>query len=457
MFAKLLIADRGTAALCVLRACRELGIRTVAAYSEADRDQRYLSLADESVCIGPAPPEESYLNVAAVISAAELTDSEAIHPGSGPLSDDPDFAEAVEASGFRFVGSSPATLRLAADRPGIRAAVRAFGMSPVPCHEGAPPSTIDDVAALTRRVGFPVIVKDRTTRGGRAPLIVRSPTTLILAINQLHARRRPAIGSSAVHIERYLEHSRHIQVQVLADGRGHANHLGTRDCSIRHERRPLLAEAPAPDLPSAELVDLGRRCVTAAIALGLQGAATFDFLYEQGRFHFLAVVPNTDPAHAATEAVTGVDVVREQILIAAGELPVDGIADVVPQGHAVACHVHAEHPFRFVPSSGRISSWHMPGGPSIRVDSAFGAGSIVRPLGPTLLGSLIARGEDRAQAIARMRGALGEASVEGIRTNLRLHQGIVDDDGFRRGSVDIGYLDEQIARRYRPRRQARER
>ncbi|CAG0983877.1 acetyl-CoA carboxylase, biotin carboxylase subunit [Burkholderiales bacterium] len=452
MFAKLLIADRGAAALCVLRACRELGIRTVAVHSEADRELAYLRLADESVCIGPELPADSYLNVAAVISAAELTDADAIHPGNGPLADDPDFAEAVEASGFRFVGPEPALLRLAADRMRIRSAMRDIGMPSVPYHDGPPPSTVEGVAALARRVGFPVIVKDRAARGGRAPQIVHSPATLILAINHLHAQRQSTVGPSSLHIEHYLARSRHIQVQVLADGRGRAIHLGTRDCSIRHERRALLAEAPAPGIPPGGLADICQRCAAAAVALGLRGAATFDLLYEGGGFLFLALVPSVDPAHAATEAVTGVDLVREQILVAADQSTARAIE---LQGHAIACHLHAEHPFRFVPSVGRIAGWHMPGGPWIRLDSSCNAGSVIRPQGSTLLGNLTARGADRAQAIARMRGALGEAAVEGIRTNLRLHQGIMDDDGFRRGSVHIGYLDEQIARRYRPGRPAR--
>lgn len=455
MFGKLLIADRGTAALCVLRACRELGVRTVAVHSDADHDLAYLRLADESVCIGPTAPEESYLNVAALISAAELTDAEAIHPGWSPLADDADFADAVEASGFRFVGSTPSALRLAGDRAAIRSALRGLGMPAVPYHEGPPPSSTADLAALARSVGFPVIVKDRAANRGRAPQVVHTPATLILALNQLQAQKRPAAGPCAPHIERYFEHARHVQVQVLADGRGRAVHLGTRDCSIRHDRRGLLAEAPASQVPPAMLADACRRCVDAAIALGLCGAATFDLLLHAGRFHFLAVAPRLDPAYCATAATTGVDLVAEQIRIAAGEPAPTMRGDVVPRGHAVTCHLHAEHPFRFVPSAGRIAAWLMPGGPGIRIDSHCGAGSVIRPGYPNLLGNVTAAGGDRAQAIARMRAALGEAGVEGVRTNLRLHQGIMDDEGFRRGSVHVGYLDEQVARRYRPGRSPR--
>lgn len=455
MFDKLLIADRGETAVRILRACRTLGVKTVAVFSEADRDLDYLRLADESMCIGPAPLADSYLNVPSILSVAELTHAEAIHPGSSPLAESPHFAEIVAASGFQLVGPGPEMLGLIADRARVRIAIRGVGLLCASDNEAPLSGSPDEIAALAKNLGFPIIVKGGVINGGAGnealgARVVHSPAALLLVINQMKAELRATFSRSPLYIERYFEGCRHVGVQVLADGNGNAIHLGTRDCSIRHARRELLAEAPAPGISATELEEVCRQCVDACLALNYRGVATFEMLYKKGGFYFLAITPRLDSAHSVTEAITGIDIVQEQIRIAAGQLLRQTQAEVKIRGHAIECHINAEHPFRFIPSTGRIAFWLMPGGPGIRVDSHCKADYSVPKQYPVLLGNLVVQGKTRTQAIARMRRALAETVIEGVRTNIRLHQGIVDDDEFCRGGVHIGYLDEELAKRYRP-------
>ena len=450
MFTKLLIADRGEPALRIMRTCRALGIETVAVFSEADRGLDYLRQADESICIGPAELADSYLNVPAIISAAELTEAEAIHPGCGALATSPQFAKMVTASGFQMIGPDAEMLGLIADKSRTRSMLRNAGLLCVPDQECALPATPEGLAALVKNLGFPIIVKGGTGNEALAARVAHSPAALHLAISQMQAELRACFSRSPLCAERYFEFSRHIAIQVLADGHGHAIHLGSRDCSIRHERRELLAEAPAPLIPAARLEEACQQCVAACLALNYRGLASFEMLYQKGRFHFLAITPRLDSAHAATEMISGVDIVEEQLRIAAGEPLRHRQQDIKLQGHALECHINAEHPFRFVPATGRIGFWLMPGGPGIRIDAHCQVNYALTKGYPVLLGNLLALGATRDSAIARMRRALSETVIEGVRSNLRLHQGILDDDGFRRGGVPIGYLDEELAKRYRP-------
>jgi acetyl-CoA carboxylase, biotin carboxylase subunit len=450
---KVLVADRGESALRIVRCCRTLGIEAVVAHSTADREHDYVRLADEAVCIGPAPIDQSYRHVAAIISAAELTGADAIHPGTGPLAASADFAEAVETSRFRFIGAGPALLRLAADPERARAAMREVGVPGVPFHAGVP-STPGEIAALGRHVGFPLILKSGAGAAGHVR-VVHSPAVLLLALNQMESERGRGGAREPIRIERYLEDARQIEVQVLGDVSGRCIAAGSRDCSVRHERREMLAEAPAAGIPAGDLDDVTGRCAEACRRLGLRGLATVRLLHDAGRFHFLSLSPRLDPANSVTEEACAADLVAAQIFAAAGEeLPMRA-ADFAPRGHAILCHVFAEHPFRFTPATGRIVGWTMPGGPGIRVDSHCREGTQVNPHYPGLLANLVARGDSRDEAIARMQRALAETTVDGVRTNLDLYRGIMDDDGYRRGAVHIGYLDQEIAKRYRPKRRPR--
>lgn len=450
MFDKVLIADRGEAALRILRACQTIGVRSVAVYSEADRELNYLRLADQSMCIGPAAMAHSYLNVPAILSAAKLTGADAIHPGSGPLAASAHFAEIVAKSGFELIGPDAATLNAIADRTRLRAAVRSVGMNCVPDGDGLLPDSPQEISALGRSLGYPIIIKAGAGGDAIAARVVHSPAALLPAIGQMRAELRVNFSRSPLYIERYLEACRHIGIQILADGLGNVIHLGSRDCSIRHERRELLAEAPAPSIAAAKLEEVCQQCVAACRALDYRGIASFEMLYVRGRFYFLGITTSLDSAHSVTEVITGIDIAQEQLRIAAG-LPLQRKqAEVELSGHAIESHINAEHPFRFVPSLGRIGFWLMPGGPGIRVDAHCRENYVLPRQYPVLLANLVAQGPTRAHAIARMRRALAETAIEGVRTNLRLHQGIVDDDGFCRGGVHIGYIDEELAKRYRP-------
>ena len=445
MFEKILIANRGEIALRVQRACREMGIKTVAVHSEADADAKYVRLADESVCIGPAASAQSYLNIPAIISAAEVTDAEAIHPGYGFLSENADFAERVEKSGFVFIGPRPDTIRLMGDKVSAKAAMQKAGVPVVPGAEGALPDEPAEIVKIARSIGYPVIIKASGGGGGRGMRVVHTEAALMNAVNTTRTEAKAAFNNPTVYMEKFLENPRHIEVQVMADEHKGAVHLGTRDCSMQRRHQKVVEEAPAPGLTPRELTRIGERCADACRKIGYRGAGTFEFLYEKNEFYFIEMNTRVQVEHPVTEMITGIDIVQMQIRVAAGErLPIRQ-RDVVFHGHAVECRINAEHPFKFTPSPGRIVSWHAPGGPGIRVDSHAFANYVVPPYYDSLVGKVIAYGATREQAIARMRIALSEMVVEGIQTNLALHQEIMVDSAFLRGGTNIHYLEHKLA------------
>jgi len=445
MFEKVLIANRGEIALRIQRACRELGIRTVVVHSEADTEAKYVKLADESVCIGPAPAAASYLNIPAIISAAEVTDAEAIHPGYGFLAENADFAEKVERSGFVFIGPHPENIRLMGDKVSAKHAMAKAGVPTVPGSEGALPEDSKEVVRLARKVGYPVIIKASGGGGGRGMRVVHTEAALLNAVNMTRAEAQAAFGNPMVYLEKYLESPRHIEIQVLADGHKNAVHLGERDCSLQRRHQKILEEAPAPELPGKLRDKIGERCVDACRKIGYRGAGTFEFLYEDGEFFFIEMNTRIQVEHPVTEMVTGIDLVQEQIRIAAGEKLRFRQKDVQLRGHAIECRINAEDPQRFTPSPGKITSYHPPGGPGIRVDSHVYQGYAVPPNYDSMVGKVIAYGADRGQAIARMRIALSEMVVEGIRTNIPLHRELLGDTRFLRGALSIHYLEQKLA------------
>ncbi len=444
MFDKILIANRGEIALRILRACRELGIKTVAVHSEADRDLMHVRLADESVCIGPPPSTESYLNIPAIISAAEVTDAVAIHPGYGFLSENADFAERVEESGFVFIGPRPATIRMMGDKV---AAIEAMKQAGVPCVPGSGgPLGNDDNENLriAREIGYPVIIKAAGGGGGRGMRVVHSEAALLGAISLTRSEAAAAFGNDTVYMEKFLENPRHVEFQVLADEHGNAIHLGERDCSMQRRHQKVIEEAPAPGITMEQRSRIGERCAQACRDIGYRGAGTFEFLYEDGEFYFIEMNTRVQVEHPVTEMITGVDIVREQIRIAAGEPLAYRQEDITWRGHAVECRINAEDPETFLPSPGRIETLHVPGGPGIRVDSHIYAGYTVPPYYDSMIGKLIAHGDTRASALARMRTALSEAVIEGIRTNIPLHQRLLADANFQAGGTNIHYLEKKL-------------
>ncbi len=444
MFDKILIANRGEIALRILRACRELGIKTVAVHSEADRDLMHVRLADESVCIGPPPASESYLNIPAIISAAEVTDAVAIHPGYGFLSENADFAERVEESGFVFIGPRPATIRMMGDKV---AAIEAMKQAGVPCVPGSGgPLGNDDNENLriAREIGYPVIIKAAGGGGGRGMRVVHSEAALLGAISLTRSEAAAAFGNDTVYMEKFLENPRHVEFQVLADEHGNAIHLGERDCSMQRRHQKVIEEAPAPGITMEQRSRIGERCAQACRDIGYRGAGTFEFLYEDGEFYFIEMNTRVQVEHPVTEMITGVDIVREQIRIAAGEPLAYRQEDITWRGHAVECRINAEDPETFLPSPGRIETLHVPGGPGIRVDSHIYAGYTVPPYYDSMIGKLIAHGDTRASALARMRTALSEAVIEGIRTNIPLHQRLLADANFQAGGTNIHYLEKKL-------------
>jgi len=445
VFEKILIANRGEIALRIQRACRELGIRTVVVHSEADTEAKYVKLADESVCIGPAPAAASYLNIPAIISAAEVTDAEAIHPGYGFLSENADFAEKVERSGFVFIGPHPENIRLMGDKVTAKQAMQKAGVPTVPGSEGALPEDGKEIVRIARKVGYPVIVKASGGGGGRGMRVVHTEAALLNAVNMTRAEAQAAFGNPVVYLEKYLEEPRHIEVQVLADGHKNAIHLGERDCSLQRRHQKIMEEAPAPELPAKLRERIGERCVEACRKIGYRGAGTFEFLYEDGEFFFIEMNTRIQVEHPVTELVTGVDLVQEQIHVAAGAKLRYRQKDVQFRGHALECRINAEDPYRFTPSPGRITSYHPPGGPGIRVDSHVYQGYTVPPNYDSMVGKVIAYGASRDQAIARMRIALSEMVVEGIQTNIPLHRELLNDTRFLRGGVSIHYLEQRLA------------
>ncbi len=444
MIEKLLIANRGEIALRILRACRELGIKTVAVHSEADRELKHVLLADETVCIGPAQSAGSYLNIPAIISAAEVTDTVAIHPGYGFLSENADFAERVERSGFIFVGPRAETIRLMGDKV---SAIRAMQEAGVPCVPGSDGPLDDDkkrTLRLAREIGYPVIIKASGGGGGRGMRVVHSEATLLNAIALTRAEASAAFGNPMVYMEKYLENPRHVEFQLLADTQGNAIHLGERDCSMQRRHQKVVEEAPAPGITAEQRARIGERCAEACRRIGYRGAGTFEFLYENGEFYFIEMNTRVQVEHPVTEMITGVDIVKEQILIASGEPLRYHQEDIQIRGHAIECRLNAEHPDTFIPSPGRIEEFHAPGGPGIRMETHIYSGYYVPPYYDSMIGKLIAHGEDRPAALARMSNALRETVIEGIHTNLPLQRRILTDAAFRAGGMNIHYLEKKL-------------
>ena len=444
MIDKLVIANRGEIALRILRACGELGIRTVALHSQADADTKYVRLASESVCIGPAPAASSYLNIPAVIAAAEVTDATAIHPGYGFLAENADFAERVEQSGFIFVGPSAETIRLMGDKISAISAMKASGVPCVPGSDGSLPDDSDEIMRIASDIGYPIIIKATAGGGGKGMRVVHTEAALLNAWQLTRSEALAAFGNDTVYMERYLEKPRHVEFQVLADTYGEVVVLGDRDCSMQRRHQKVLEEAPAPGIPDDVRHDMNERCANACREIGYRGAGTFEFLYENGEFFFIEMNTRLQVEHPVTELITGVDIVREQIKIAAGEPLSIKQADVRLRGHAVECRINAENSETFLPSPGQITQYHQPGGPGIRVDSHIFNNYKVPPYYDSMIAKVIAYGENREQAIQRMRGALREMVVEGIDTNISLQQRLVDDAAFRQRALDIHYLERQL-------------
>ncbi len=444
MLTKVVIANRGEIALRILRACRELGIKTVAVHSEADRDLKHVRLADESVCIGPAPSTESYLNVPAIISAAELTDAVGIHPGYGFLSENADFAERVEDSGFVFIGPPPESIRAMGDKV---QAIKTMKEAGVPCVPGSDGPLDDDTERnmkLAKDIGYPIIIKAAGGGGGRGMRVVHSEATLINSIALTKQEAAANFGNDMVYMEKYLETPRHIEIQVLSDGQGNAIHLGERDCSMQRRHQKVLEEAPAPGITEEMRQQIGQRCVDACIKMGYRGAGTFEFLFQDGEFYFIEMNTRVQVEHPVTEMITDVDIIKEQLFIASGEKLRYQQSDIVIRGHAIECRINAEDAKTFMPSPGKIERFHAPGGPGIRVDTHIYGGYTVPPHYDSMIGKLIAYGSDRATAIARMQGALAEIDIKGIKTNIDLHRDILADSAFQAGGTNIHYLEKKL-------------
>ncbi|MCW8852092.1 MAG: acetyl-CoA carboxylase biotin carboxylase subunit [Gammaproteobacteria bacterium] len=444
MLSKVVIANRGEIALRILRACRELGVKTVAVHSEADRDLKHVRLADESVCIGPAPSDQSYLNVPAIISAAEVTDAVAIHPGYGFLSENADFAERVEDSGFIFIGPSPESIRTMGDKVAAIEAMKAAGVPCVPGSDGPLGDDNDTNTQLANKIGYPIIIKAAGGGGGRGMRVVHSDATLSNSIALTKQEAGTFFGNSMVYMEKYLETPRHIEIQVLSDGQGNAIHLGERDCSMQRRNQKVVEEAPAPGITPRQRKKIGQRCVDACIKMKYRGAGTFEFLYQDGEFYFIEMNTRVQVEHPVTEVVTGVDIIKEQLYIASGEKLRYKQSDIEITGHAIECRINAEHPETFVPSPGKIERYHPPGGPGIRMDTHIYGGYVVPPHYDSMIGKLIAFGCNREVAIARMLGALDEISITGINTNIELHKRIIGDANFQAGGTNIHYLENKL-------------
>lgn len=444
MLDKVLIANRGEIALRILRACKELGIKTVAVHSVADRDLMHVRLADEAVCIGPAPSTQSYLNIPAIISAAEVTDSVAIHPGYGFLAENADFAEQVERSGFTFIGPRADTIRLMGDKVSAINAMKLAGVPTVPGSDGPLPDDAETVYKIARRIGYPVIIKAAAGGGGRGMRVVHTEAHLGNAVQVTKSEAKAAFGDETVYMEKFLEKPRHVEVQVLADGQGNAIHLYDRDCSMQRRHQKVVEEAPAPMIDEAARTKVLKACVDACIEIGYRGAGTFEFLYEDGEFFFIEMNTRVQVEHPVTEMVTGVDIVKEQLRIAAG-LPLSyKQEDIKLRGHSIECRLNAEDPKTFMPSPGKVTHFHAAGGNGVRVDSHLYSGYSVPPHYDSLIAKLITFADDRETALARMKSALDETLIEGIKTNIPLHQDIVRDTNFARGGVNIHYLEKKL-------------
>ena len=447
MLKKVLIANRGEIALRVLRACREMGIATVAVHSEADKDSLHVKLADESVCIGPAPSPQSYLHIPSIIAAAEVTGADAVHPGYGFLAENANFAEQVENSGFVFIGPRAETIRLMGDKVSAKKAMIEAGVPCVPGSDGALSGVPSEILKTADKVGFPVIIKASGGGGGRGMRVVEKKEDLLKAVEMTRAEAEAAFGNPMVYMERFLQRPRHVEVQVLADEHGNAIYLGERDCSMQRRHQKIIEEAPAPFITPAERKKIGEACVAACKRIGYRGAGTFEFLYEDGEFFFIEMNTRVQVEHPVTELITGVDIVQEQLRVAAG-LPLQYTQkDIVIEGHAFECRINAEDPYTFIPSPGVIESCHLPGGFGIRVDSHIYQGYRIPPNYDSLIGKICVHGKDRAQAMAKMRVAMAELAVDGIKTNAPLHRELFNDTGFAQGGVSIHYLEHWLEER----------
>ncbi|HHM9805136.1 TPA: acetyl-CoA carboxylase biotin carboxylase subunit [Pseudomonas aeruginosa] len=444
MLEKVLIANRGEIALRILRACKELGIKTVAVHSTADRELMHLSLADESVCIGPAPATQSYLQIPAIIAAAEVTGATAIHPGYGFLAENADFAEQIERSGFTFVGPTAEVIRLMGDKVSAKDAMKRAGVPTVPGSDGPLPEDEETALAIAREVGYPVIIKAASGGGGRGMRVVYDESELIKSAKLTRTEAGAAFGNPMVYLEKFLTNPRHVEVQVLSDGQGNAIHLGDRDCSLQRRHQKVIEEAPAPGIDEKARQEVFARCVQACIEIGYRGAGTFEFLYENGRFYFIEMNTRVQVEHPVSEMVTGVDIVKEMLRIASGEKLSIRQEDVVIRGHALECRINAEDPKTFMPSPGKVKHFHAPGGNGVRVDSHLYSGYSVPPNYDSLVGKVITYGADRDEALARMRNALDELIVDGIKTNTELHKDLVRDAAFCKGGVNIHYLEKKL-------------
>lgn len=444
MLEKVLIANRGEIALRILRACKAMGIQTVAVHSSADSDLMHVRLADEAICIGPAGAAESYLHAPALISAAEVSNADGIHPGYGFLSENADFAEQVEQSGFTFIGPRSETIRLMGDKVSAKDAMKKAGVPTVPGSDGPLPDDPDAIMEIARQVGYPVIIKAAAGGGGRGMRVVHNEAALVNSVQITKGEAAVAFGSDVVYMEKFLQRPRHVEIQVLADGKGNAIHLGDRDCSLQRRHQKVIEEAPAPAIDDEARRQVAESCVNACKEIGYRGAGTFEFLYEDGGFYFIEMNTRVQVEHPVTELITGVDIVQEQLRIASG-LDISVTQDEVQfRGHALECRINAEDPQNFLPSPGRITTYHAPGGPGIRMDSHIYDGYTVPPFYDSLIAKVIAYGEDRDQAMARMRQALDELVIEGIRTNTQLHRELVRDASFCAGGVSIHYLESKL-------------
>ena len=444
MLEKVVIANRGEIALRILRACHELGIKTVAVFSEVDREQKHVFLADEAVCIGPAASIDSYLNIPAVISAAEVTDAVAIHPGYGFLAENADFAERVEKSGFTFIGPRAETIRLMGDKVSAIRTMKKAGVPCVPGSDGPLGEDIEEISRMAKEIGYPVIIKASGGGGGRGMRVVHAEASLRNAISMTKSESALAFGNDMVYMEKFLEHPRHIEIQVLADEHGEAIHLGERDCSMQRRHQKVIEEAPAPGLSDSIRKDIGNRCVEACQAINYRGAGTFEFLYEDDEFYFIEMNTRVQVEHTVTEMITGIDIVKEQLRIANGDKLNFKQKDVRINGHAIECRINAEDPDTFMPSPGTIEHFHPPGGPGIRVDTHVYQGYKIPPHYDSMIAKLIAHSENRELALTRMKMALAEIVIEGIKTNIPLHQRLVDDAAFIAGGTDIHYLENKL-------------
>ena len=444
MFDKILIANRGEIALRILRACQEMGIKTVTVHSQADSEAKYVKLSDESVCIGPASSNLSYLNVPAIISAAEVTDAQAIHPGYGFLSENADFAERVEKSGFTFIGPKPETIRLMGDKVSAKNAMKKAGVPCVPGSEGALPDDPQEIKLTAQKIGYPVIIKASGGGGGRGMRVVHTEAALLNSVAMTKSEAQAAFGNPVVYMEKFLEKPRHIEFQVLADSHKNAIHLGDRDCSIQRRHQKIIEEAPAPGITDRQREKMGARCAKACQKIGYRGAGTFEFLYENDEFFFIEMNTRLQVEHPVTESITGIDLVQEQIKIAFGEKLSFRQKDITFKGHSIECRINAEDPYTFTPSPGDITRFHMPGGPGIRVDTHAYGGYKVPSHYDSMIGKIISYGKDRKQAIARMKIALSEAIIDGPKTNIPLHRDLMDDLAYGDGEVSIHYLENKL-------------